>query len=135
MPSLGERMLPELILVEPGAERQCMVRHAVNGQRTRVAVFLAVVGSTGVFVLWDKLVASVPSRWSVYLLFMLCLVGFGIAVWLTRRDIRRRLRAQLAKKGIPICIPCGYDLTGNVSGTCPECGTGFEEPMPDQSRL
>ncbi|MEE8170687.1 MAG: hypothetical protein V3T70_09075, partial [Phycisphaerae bacterium] len=24
---------------------------------------------------------------------------------------------------IPVCIPCGYDLTGNVSGRCPECGT------------
>ncbi len=21
------------------------------------------------------------------------------------------------------CVSCGYDLTGNVSGTCPECGT------------
>jgi hypothetical protein len=21
------------------------------------------------------------------------------------------------------CHHCGYDLTGNVSGTCPECGT------------
>ncbi|MDB5356511.1 MAG: hypothetical protein JWN24_2964 [Phycisphaerales bacterium] len=20
------------------------------------------------------------------------------------------------------CLACGYDLTGNVSGTCPECG-------------
>ncbi|MCC6357786.1 MAG: hypothetical protein IT450_03505 [Phycisphaerales bacterium] len=23
------------------------------------------------------------------------------------------------------CWKCGYDLTGNVSGTCPECGTKF----------
>lgn len=23
---------------------------------------------------------------------------------------------------IPICQTCGYDLTGNVSGVCPECG-------------
>ncbi len=22
------------------------------------------------------------------------------------------------------CQKCGYDLTGNVSGVCPECGTG-----------
>jgi len=22
------------------------------------------------------------------------------------------------------CRTCGYDLTGNLSGTCPECGTG-----------
>ncbi len=126
MPSLSERILPELILLEPGPERQRMLQQAVNGQRTRAAAFLVVVGATGVFVLWDKLVASVSSSWSLHLLFMLYLIGFGIAIWFTRRDIRRLLRAQLAKKGIPVCIPCGYDLTGNVSGTCPECGTAVD---------
>jgi len=25
------------------------------------------------------------------------------------------------------CQKCGYDLTGNVSGTCPECGTRIGE--------
>jgi len=29
-----------------------------------------------------------------------------------------------------VCIPCGYDLTGNVSGVCPECGT----PIPENTR-
>ncbi len=116
-------MLPELILFEPGPERKRMLQQAVNGPRTLAAAFLSVIVATGLFVLWDKLVASVPSRWSVYLLFILSLIGFGIAIWLTRRDIRRRLRAQLTKKGIPVCIPCGYDLTGNVTGRCPECGT------------
>ena len=24
------------------------------------------------------------------------------------------------------CDRCGYNLTGNVSGTCPECGTAVE---------
>jgi len=31
----------------------------------------------------------------------------------------RRWRRQ--RKGL--CRKCGYDLTGNVSGVCPECGT------------
>ncbi len=26
------------------------------------------------------------------------------------------------------CLSCGYDLTGNVSGRCPECGTLIESP-------
>ncbi len=26
------------------------------------------------------------------------------------------------------CQNCGYDLTGNVSGVCPECGTEVEKP-------
>ena len=29
-----------------------------------------------------------------------------------------------------VCIPCGYDLTGNVSGICPECGS----PIPEATR-
>ncbi|UCE59218.1 MAG: hypothetical protein JSU63_17460 [Phycisphaerales bacterium] len=27
-----------------------------------------------------------------------------------------------------VCTKCGYNLTGNVSGTCPECGTEVEKP-------
>ena len=26
------------------------------------------------------------------------------------------------------CVDCGYDLTGNVSGICPECGTRIQQP-------
>ena len=123
MPSLSERILPELLLYEPGPERQRILQQAVNGPRTHVAALLCVVGATGMFVLWDKLVESIPSDWSLYPLFMLNLIGFGFAIWFTRRDIRRRLREQLVKKGIPVCITCGYNLTGNESGVCPECGT------------
>ena len=32
-------------------------------------------------------------------------------------------RARLARRSrLGACKSCGYDLTGNVSGTCPECG-------------
>jgi uncharacterized paraquat-inducible protein A len=36
----------------------------------------------------------------------------------------RRARGQ--------CAECGYDLTGNTSGVCPECGTscGTSTPRP-----
>lgn len=39
---------------------------------------------------------------------------------LRRRRVRRRER-----KGL--CIQCAYDLTGNVSGVCPECGVPTED--------
>jgi hypothetical protein len=38
--------------------------------------------------------------------------------WMIRR---RRIRGG--------CGACGYDLTGNVSGVCPECGTAVEKVM------
>lgn len=37
---------------------------------------------------------------------------------LATRPIRHRWRR---KRGI--CVRCGYNLTGNISGVCPECGT------------
>jgi hypothetical protein len=46
-----------------------------------------------------------------------------------RRRYRRSLRIELFSIGVPICIHCGYDLTGNTSGICPECGT----PIPKGS--
>jgi len=40
-----------------------------------------------------------------------------LALWLVRRG-RTHLRKEAGR-----CISCNYDLTGNVSGICPECGT------------
>ncbi len=34
-----------------------------------------------------------------------------------RRNAERRRRIRLG-----LCLACGYNLTGNVSGVCPECG-------------
>ena len=48
-------------------------------------------------------------------------IGFGIlpAVWLAVRVYNGR--SQRHVQGY--CAACGYDLTGNQSGLCPECGT------------
>ncbi len=52
-----------------------------------------------------------------------CIVPAGAALgaaawyWLERpfaRDRKRRAKGQ--------CLACGYDLRGNLSGVCPECG-------------
>lgn len=32
------------------------------------------------------------------------------------------------------CVACEYNLTGNVSGVCPECGTMVGEAHPDTAR-
>ncbi len=48
--------------------------------------------------------------------------------WAGTRVIHRKYlhRAPFDQRGIA-CQSCGYDLTGNVSGICPECGT----PVPE----
>jgi len=56
----------------------------------------------------------------------LIFAGFVLPPLLTLLVYRAALQnacwAILATRGEPICTACGYNLTGNVSGVCPECG-------------
>lgn len=61
---------------------------------------------------------------------LLPLVALG-AVPHVVHGFRRRRMAHRARNGL--CLTCGYDLTGNVTGACPECGQhssvgGFVNP-------
>ena len=56
--------------------------------------------------------------WALFILF-----AAYPALTFVRGPLRRRRRR---KRGL--CLKCGYNLTGNVSGICPECGT--EVPAP-----
>jgi hypothetical protein len=58
----------------------------------------------------DRLDVEFP-YWSVVVL-----TSAPCAVWLARRLRHQRRRAAHC------CISCGYNLTGNTSGVCPECG-------------
>lgn len=55
-------------------------------------------------------------------------IAAGLLSWLvfSQRVIRPHLRRRLAH----LCDHCGYDLTGNTSGTCPKCGTVREIRPP-----
>jgi hypothetical protein len=55
-------------------------------------------------------------------LLLSCLAVPSVELW--RRRIRRRLRAKAR-----LCVSCGYNLTGNLSGKCPECG----QPIPQKT--
>ena len=58
---------------------------------------------------WNQYILVVP-HWFLTLIF-----AIGPAVWLFKWNKRRKLRSNA-------CPACGYDLTGNESGVCPECG-------------
>lgn len=53
----------------------------------------------------------------------------GGAYWGYRSRVRRCVREDLVMRGIPICIPCGYDLRGQSEPRCPECGTPFDAAL------
>jgi hypothetical protein len=54
---------------------------------------------------------------SPQVLLMLTVSG-AVVIWFVRRS------ASVSDS--PRCHACGYNLTGNVSGICPECGTGIQ---------
>ena len=71
---------------------------------------------------WDEGRKTYPARDYGYFL-PLCLAALPLLIqlWLTRRD--RDLRTRRRWRGL--CSNCGYDLRGNESGVCPECGFTF----------
>ena len=61
-------------------------------------------------------------------LAFLCLPFITIG-WMMLCDIWADRRKRARRTGL--CPRCRYNLTGNVSGTCPECGT---QVAPDPRR-
>jgi hypothetical protein len=72
-----------------------------------------------------KVVGSQGGR-SLILSCWLLTIIFAItpSAWLL--DRRRRRRRYTNRP----CLACGYDLTGNVSGVCPECGDPIPSSIP-----
>jgi hypothetical protein len=93
----------------------------MRGHAARVEGLISPILAASVFLglkkwLWDG--QSFPRM----LAPMIALGPFAVGIWVgSRRVVNRRRRNKL-------CLTCGYDLTGNVSGVCPECGTAVEEP-------
>ncbi len=55
--------------------------------------------------------------------------GTVAMAWFWRRRVRRFLRERLLALGVPICLKCGYDLRGQTTPRCPECGTPFDSAL------
>ena len=68
----------------------------------------------------DTVVLTTP-LWLTTLLF-----ATYPAIAFLRGPLRRWHRRRRRRRGL--CIKCSYDLTANVSGVCPECGTEVELP-------
>ena len=72
---------------------------------------------------WFRVYHRTPVTYGVaiYLRFWMvdALAALFPIAWIVERRLRRRVQNNSA------CRKCGYDLTGNVSGVCPECGTAI----------
>jgi hypothetical protein len=73
------------------------------------------------------------SAWFIAFFFWIFVLGpcitFYAVVNIALAYARPTLRKLIAEEyGQPRCWDCGYDLTDNVSGVCPECGTPLAIP-------
>ena len=64
---------------------------------------------------WHLLLES-----SVFILFGLLVYQCGLIQ--IRGQMLIYLERAAKRERLPMCLKCGYDLTGNASGVCPECG-------------
>lgn len=76
----------------------------------------AVVTSIGAANFWGT-VKMHFSQFGFACPFLGAVLGYVIA-----QRIERAERAEALRRAQRLCRSCGYNLTGNTSGTCPECG-------------
>jgi hypothetical protein len=81
------------------------------------------VVSAGAFLLVQATLA-VDRQWhGAVVAAVYVVVAYGLVVCVSYDAYRRqRLRAAGRRRLQGRCVRCDYDLTGNVSGVCPECG-------------
>ena len=81
---------------------------------------------------WDEFARVLPrttvalSSASVGLPHAEALAFFSVPPLLWLALCTRRLVLLRRRRGPGLCPTCGYDLTGNTSGVCSECGTAVE---------
>lgn len=126
------KLFPELQRLPTRKARRRAMSVAMAAVSMRGLYWAAILGivAVSVWVQFSLRRFGIPMAWRGW-------VGQGVVVvtvlscWMLilsfKKTIRRRLWRVLADHGIPCCTVCGYNLTGNVSGVCPECG----EPIPD----
>lgn len=79
----------------------------------------------------DALRVGADLAWSLIFVVLALIVLFFVLL----RAILRAHRTKWFGKSENTCRKCGYDLRGNVSGICPECGSptlGNSRPTDSQ---
>ncbi|MEM7808504.1 MAG: hypothetical protein AAF561_10360 [Planctomycetota bacterium] len=124
-PDALARILPELQTLSR-SKRQDVYRDAVSQcgwwirNQFAVAMLFGVISSLTIGTVVEALV---PLNWLFHVISVLLLMNLTLlANWalqtLARPTVQQIIRTRLSTH----CDSCGYELTGNASGVCPECG-------------
>ncbi len=95
------------------------------GTSWRYWAAIAGIVAPSVVVQFSLRLLGIPMAWRGMLRWLVVAVtvmGCWAVLLAFRKTIRRILWRLLMDQGIPCCVQCGYNLEGNVSGICPECG-------------
>ncbi len=129
------RLYPELLLLEDPEDRKVVFKDCWRHVRRRKHLVTwgglgggfggAVFGLVLVVFLLPELRRHVPLPNAAVGGIVGAVVGSCCMVLMQRivhKPLQKAIRRALVERGIPVCVNCGYDLRGNVSGVCPECG-------------
>ena len=127
--SLRNRAFPDLLRLQGEDDRKQV--WGIAAKESDLEWILPIVAYAPVFP-WAYVAVNLNLSLAAMMLimvlaFMVVSVGAMCCVVLRfRRKLDRSIWRQLVDRCIPICINCGYDLTGNTSGVCPECAAKME---------
>jgi len=130
------RLFPELDLARTPQERDEVYQAASGKVHRRWQFWVYVVVAPSVVVVSLVLGVHMLRRALPWLPeFKTWMVGVvaGVVLPLTynfafRRPLRTLIRKELLARRVPVCVKCGYDLRGQETSRCPECGV---ESPPD----
>ncbi len=133
--SIYQLLLPELRSFPTDAARRTALEAATSTRNWHGAIALPTVVVVGMIVLISVVFSLLPfwSNWPLWTIPVVAPICAGtVGALAYRARLRRSLRDMLAKLA-PFC-KCGYNLTGNVSGRCPECGKDVPSPAKERRR-
>jgi hypothetical protein len=124
----------ELSLVESSEQRAAVWRVAWSSSRVSPRMAITLFGGVVLCLLFGLTIdftlrrLRLYSAWthSVAILIVVPIVTGLLPLIVHRRAFRRSVREQIRAIGIPLCLHCGYNLTGIDSERCPECGKPAE---------
>ena len=146
---INEWFYPELKRFPPGEVRKRALDKAMRLSRSDWRIYVMILGALAALVGLGSAGPRV-SRWlfshgvaepvaaltPCFMIPLVLVLQFAVLLRFSRQRSGPLLRRMLTELGKPICTRCGYDLAGNTSGICPECGTPegpqVEDRPPDE---